>query len=171
MAQEFTIKSAAIEDKINQILPSQGGFQPGVDFSASTMVVPIVDLTETAEGSSVREDLQTALTHNNATTTFTSNTTNTIVNTTGYYSVNFSITVVGNNTTNLSAFLAINDGTTDKIVYQYSYPIATGQASIRDKIVVKLEAGDSLKAVAASQMILNTTTRQIADISGNLINP
>ena len=50
MAQEFTIKSADIEDKINQLLPSQGGFAPGVDFSASTMVVPIVDLTETAEG-------------------------------------------------------------------------------------------------------------------------
>ena len=33
MAQEFTIKSQDIEDKINQLLPSQGGFQPGVDFS------------------------------------------------------------------------------------------------------------------------------------------
>ena len=42
MAQEFTIKSQQIEDKINQLLPTQGGFQPGVDFSASTMVIPIV---------------------------------------------------------------------------------------------------------------------------------
>ena len=50
MAEEFIIKSEAIEDKINQLLPSQGGFQAGVDFSASTMVIPIVDLTETAEG-------------------------------------------------------------------------------------------------------------------------
>ena len=47
MAQEFVIKSPEIEDKINQLLPSQGGFQAGVDFSASTMVVPIIDLTET----------------------------------------------------------------------------------------------------------------------------
>ena len=61
MAQEFTIKSEAIESKINQLLPTQGGFQPGVDFSASTMVIPIVDLTETAEGSSLRQDLQSAL--------------------------------------------------------------------------------------------------------------
>ena len=58
MAQEFTIKSQDIEDKINQLLPSQGGFAPGVDFSASTMVIPIVDLTETAEGSSLRQDIQ-----------------------------------------------------------------------------------------------------------------
>ena len=36
MAQEFTINSTAIESKINQLLPSQGGFGAGVDFSAST---------------------------------------------------------------------------------------------------------------------------------------
>ena len=61
MAQEFTIKSSEIEDKINQLLPSQGGFQPGVDFSASTMVVPIIDLTEAAEGSALRADIQRSL--------------------------------------------------------------------------------------------------------------
>ena len=60
MAQEFTINSSAIESKINKLLPSQGGFGAGVDFSASTMVIPIVDLTESAEGSGVRQDLQTA---------------------------------------------------------------------------------------------------------------
>ena len=62
MAQEFTIKSQQIEDKINQLLPSQGGFQAGVDFSASTMVIPIVDLTETAEGSALRPVSYTHLT-------------------------------------------------------------------------------------------------------------
>ena len=60
MAQEFVIKSATLEDKINQLLPSQGGAQAGVDLSASTMVVPIVDLTESAEGSNLRVDLQTS---------------------------------------------------------------------------------------------------------------
>ena len=61
MAQEFTINSSAIENKINQLLPSQGGFGAGIDFSASTMVIPIVDLTESAEGGTARQDLQTAL--------------------------------------------------------------------------------------------------------------
>ena len=46
MAQEFTINSESIESKINQLLPSQGGKGAGIDFSASTMVIPIVDLTE-----------------------------------------------------------------------------------------------------------------------------
>ena len=67
MGQEFIIKSQDLEDKINQLLPSQGGFQAGVDLSASTTVIPIVDLTETAEGSLLRADLQNALSHNNIT--------------------------------------------------------------------------------------------------------
>ena len=48
MGQEFIIKSQSLEDKVNQLLPSQGGFQAGVDLSASTTIIPIVDLTETA---------------------------------------------------------------------------------------------------------------------------
>ena len=87
MGQEFTIKSDLIEDKINQLLPSQGGFQAGVDFSASTMVVPIIDLTETAEGGTTRADLQTALSLTSATSFDVSNTTTTIVNTTGYWRI------------------------------------------------------------------------------------
>ena len=48
MAQEFTINSEAIESKINSLLPSQGGYGAGIDFSASTMIIPIIDLTATA---------------------------------------------------------------------------------------------------------------------------
>jgi len=55
LGQEFIINSAALENKINQLLPSQGGKGAGFDLSASTQIVPIVDLTETAEGSEVRQ--------------------------------------------------------------------------------------------------------------------
>ena len=67
MGQEFTINSQAIENKINSLLPSQAGFGAGIDFSASTTIIPIIDLTETAEGSQVRPDLQTAISHGSAT--------------------------------------------------------------------------------------------------------
>ena len=109
MAQEFTIKSEEIESKINQLLPSQGGFGAGVDFSASTMVIPIIDLTETAEGSSVRPDLQSAMSHNQITAFSVTNASNTVlVNTTGYFRV------FGLAYTNSSASANINlfDGTT-----------------------------------------------------------
>ena len=99
MAQEFTIKSTAIEDKINQLLPSQGGFQAGVDFSASTMVIPVVDLTESAEGSNLRQDLQSAFSHKTATTFNVSATTTTVINTTGYWKL---IATVGQATSSTS---------------------------------------------------------------------
>ena len=87
MAEEFTIKSEQIESKINQLLPSQGGFGARVDFSASTMVIPIVDLTETAEGSALRVDLQSALSHKTTTSFSVNSARTTLVNTTGYYRV------------------------------------------------------------------------------------
>lgn len=173
MAQEFTIKSQDIEDKINQLLPSQGGFGAGVDFSASTMVIPIVDLTETAEGSALRQDLQLALTHTNATTTQIATATDQVlVTTTGFYLVRLSFYNLFSAT---NVQIKINDGTTKKVVAQY-----TGLASgsnymanpVVDSFIIKLEAGDSLEANSGNASnILNITTRQVADINGNLITP
>ena len=61
MGQEFFIKSSNLESKVRSLLPSQGGQGAGFDLSASTQIVPIVDLTESAEGSNLRQDLQTAV--------------------------------------------------------------------------------------------------------------
>ena len=40
MAQEFAIKSQDIEDKINQLLPSQGGQGAGIDFTLDICRAP-----------------------------------------------------------------------------------------------------------------------------------
>ena len=167
MAQEFTIKSQQIEDKINQLLPSQGGYQAGVDFSASTMVIPIVDLTETAEGSSLRQDLQTAQSLTSATAFSVGfNTTSTLINTTGYFSVKGFVENNGNS----GCVIRLTDGTTTKNLYDIG-ATATGVVVVPVDIVVFLEAGDSLEVVTASATKFKGSTRQIADISGNLVNP
>ena len=49
-----------------------------------TQIIPIVDLTESAEGSILRQDLQTSLSLTSVTAFSVSNTTTTLVNTTGY---------------------------------------------------------------------------------------
>ena len=87
MGQEFFIKSDNLESKVRQLLPSQGGLGAGFDLSASTQIIPIVDLTESAEGSNVRQDLQTALSFDNITAHQVTGTTTTIINNTGYYTV------------------------------------------------------------------------------------
>ena len=172
MSQEFTIKSEKIESKINQLLPSQGGFGAGVDISASTMVIPIVDLTETAAGSSLRVDLQTSLGFG---TNFTNvnNTTSTLVTTTGFYRV-FGTSVRGNVSPSTS-LIFIDDGTTQKTVFSNSY--TTNSTTVPPSttvfdFIVYLRSGDSLKATSSSNLNdINVTTRQIADLQGNLVNP
>jgi hypothetical protein len=172
LAQEFTIKSTAIEDKINQLLPSQGGFQPGVDFSASTMVIPIVDLTETAEGSTVREDLQTALSFSNTTFQETISTTDTPITTTGYWSLLINSTITGNNANYINTRIEVTDGVTDKTIFRHNFPITSGSVSISQKLIIKLSAGESIKqSTNNGQAIIDVTYRQVADLNGNLIDP
>lgn len=175
MAQEFTIKSQTIEDKINQLLPSQGGFQPGVDFSASTMVIPIVDLTESAEGSSLRQDLQSAISHDTMTTFDIKNTSSTIVNTTGYWRVFGGMSIKYTSAVGAEGSFAISDGFTSKNIFSLTAidNITANQFtnSLFD-FIIKLDAGDSLTGTSnANQVIIEGNVRQLADINGNLINP
>ena len=169
MAQEFTINSSAIETKINQLLPSQGGSGAGIDFSASTMVIPIVDLTETASGSVLRQDLQTSLAHTGITTFYINNAANTvIVNTTGYYRV------FGNNVMNTTSGSSFNlfDGATAKSFLLYNSYSGSVQTVTMFDFIVKIEAGHSLRGSSDNaNSILSGSTRQIADLSGNLVNP
>lgn len=173
MAQEFTINSSAIEAKINQLLPSQGGFEPGVDFSASTMVIPIVDLTETAEGSEVRQDLQTAFSHKTAGEQSVNNTTATIINTTGYWILNYVFAGPPVSGAGTGAGILINDGSSSKVVSAISINSSTsGYIVDRGSIVVKLEAGDSVIIESSGSTITTRCAfRQIADLQGNLIDP
>jgi len=85
MGQEFFINSQELEDKIRQLLPSQGGAGSSFDLSASTQIVPIIDLTESAEGSGLRADLQTSLSHGSCTELSVQSTTPNFISWTGYW--------------------------------------------------------------------------------------
>lgn len=174
MGQEFIIKSQQIEDKINQLLPSQGGFQAGVDFSASTTVIPIVDLTETAEGSSLRADLQTSLGITNSAFELNAAATTVLVNTTGFYRVIGTVTCERRSGTISGAF-NITDGTTDTKVWNFSASGSSGNVNGLSESYdfnVFLAAGHSLECIINSDAIVMAgSTRQIADIAGNLTNP
>lgn len=175
MGQEFVIKSQQIEDKINQLLPSQGGYQPGVDFSASTTVIPIVDLTETAEGSALRQDLQTAISFDSMTDFNITNTTSTIINTTGYWRVLGVSSASSVSAGNVETILFVADSGVTKRIFQFIYgdtsSTATHSPDIFD-VVVKLEAGQELAGNSNSaEAFLIGSARQIADINGNLVNP
>ena len=173
MAQEFTIKSESIESKINQLLPSQGGQGAGIDFSASTMVIPIVDLTETAEGSQLRSDLQLALSIDKCTEFVVNNTTSTLVNTAGYFRIVGTSVIETSAASNISTEINLSDGFSNANVWGARALASTdGQYIIQDfDLIVFLNSGDTLSAQASSSAVIKGSTRQVADISGNLVNP
>lgn len=166
MGQEFFINSQQLEDKVRQLLPSQGGAGSGFDLSASTQIIPIIDVTESAEGSSVRADIQTALSHGSCTSFSLNNVTNSVlINNTGYFRVFGCANVAGGG----SVFFNLFDGSTTKNIYAFGI---TGVAIPNQyDFNIFLNTGDELRGTCSSGSNLQGVTRQIADIDGNLVNP
>ena len=173
MGQEFFINSEELETKVRQLLPSQGGAGAGFDLSASTQIIPIIDLTESAEGSGVRADLQSAFSHNNITHSVVTNTTTTLITSTGYWRLAGTSTIAGSSSS-IGNRILLNDGATDKATFQHSLAGASlnsSQVATFDFIVF-LSAGDSIRGEASNSLcFLCITARQIASIDGVLSNP
>jgi len=167
MGQEFFINSEKLESKVRQLLPSQGGAGAGFDLSASTQIIPVINLTESAEGSNLREDLQSSLSLTSITTTSTDNTTNTLISNTGYFRIFGSMHINDAG----SAKIQITDGATTKTLLQF-FGASNIVVNQEFDFIVFLPAGISVTATSSSSTInITTTTRQIADIDGNLVDP
>jgi len=174
MGSEYFINNQELEDKVRQLLPSQGGAGAGFDLSASTQIIPIIDLTESAEGSNLRQDLQTSLSHASVTTFNVSNATTTVITTTGYFRVFGNYSSNNNNTGSHAGQVILNDGSTNKIIYQINNANFGNETSlaVTFDFIVFLSAGDSLIiATNTSESLMKGCTRQIATIDGVLVNP
>ncbi len=171
MAQITSVTSESLQAEIRRLLPSQQGF--GEDLQASNVITPIIDLTPTAEGSEVRQDLQTALSHGSNTAFDVINSTDTLVTTTGFYRVFGGLSIKGGDSTAQKITFQINDGSTNKNVYRLGVLSSSAVRLISENVdfVVFLGPGDSLKVVCDSQCRASGSTRQIADVNGNLVNP
>ena len=175
MGQEYFINNQTLEDKVRQLLPSQGGAGAGFDLSASTQIIPVIDVTESAEGSNLRQDLQSALSHTSVTSFDVSNATTSIITNTGYWRVFGAMSAVNvNSGSNIN--ISISDGSTDKAIldgHVCSLFTNVGTTPIFTfDFIVYLEAGDSLKAISSDTNLgITGCTRQLADIDGVLINP
>jgi hypothetical protein len=173
MGQEFQIKSSTLEAKVRELLPSQGGYGAGFDLSASTQIIPIVDLTESAEGSNLRQDLQTSIGFDLTTTFSVTNATTTTAITTGYWRVFGNITTL--NTSNRFGAVIINDGASDKLVWSLqALNSPTNEETLTQffDLILYVEAGHSVKIQSSStNCIMKGAFRQIAALDGTLVNP
>jgi hypothetical protein len=174
MGQEFFIKSDTLQQKVDQLLPSQGGLGAGFDLSASTQIVPIVDLTESAEGSNLRADLQTSFSLDSVTAHSVINTSTVLINNVGYFRVFGYFAGISFTGTSPLVTFQLTDGVTTKNITQYFVSANTNIQNILEPydFVVKIEAGQSLVCVSNSTSARAVgVTRQIADINGDLVNP
>lgn len=170
MAQVKGITSESLERSYRNLTPSQQGFTE--DLQASNVILPIIDLTSSAEGSSVGENLQTALSTNTTVTNVTAGPT-TIVNNTGFWRLIVNLTGDTSAGSIIEiANLDIYDGTTATKIWRVDRSSAGGDSSfITGQFVVFIDSGNSLRGTVATSNVMNVTASQIADINGTLVNP
>ena len=169
------VTDESLEKKFRDTFKSQGGAELVDDLYASGVVVPVVDFTAAAQGSELRSDLQTALDFATGTHSSQSGTT-AIVTNSGFWHVDLNINGFFPTTSAQSVNLQINDGSTTNNIYRFVALSTTSNnlaAVTEDSFVVYLRSGDSLEVVHSSANFfrISVSYRQIADVSGNLVNP
>lgn len=169
MAQIIRITSEALQATIRRLLPSQQGF--GEDLQASNVIQPIIDLTPTAEGSILRQDLQTAVNATDATVFSVQGTTTTVFSTPGFLRIFGCVSV---NAGTGAQFAEINLG--GKTIWALNTLGVSGQnntvtQSFDLTAFIASGSGDSLILNMSSNAIARGSVRQIADANANLVNP
>ena len=171
--QNYEIVNPTLETQVATLLPSVAGY--GGNLRSTNTIIPIVDLTSAAEGSTLPESLQFALAFGSQTSNTTTNTTTTLINTTGFWRVfgNFS----GNHDDAAAKIcqLRLTDGISNKIVLDFGYASTQADNTSNNNVFdfnVFLDSGESLVAQSNSSILtLYTTVRQLADKSGTLVDP
>ena len=170
--QITSVTSESLQAQIRNLLPSQEGF--GTDLMAQNVIVPIIDLTSAAEGSSVAEYLQTAFGIGNGSLLHSTADTQTVINNTGFWKCDIFSCV--NTAFGLNATIQVTDGTSTSEVFNFGRATGTSTGNeymdTRTQMVVFLAAGESLTSTLPSTSHQTFITyRQVADVNGTLVNP
>jgi len=169
VAEITPITSEALQAEIRRLLPSQQGF--GEDLQASNVITPIIDLTATAEGSTLPVELQQAFNYTGSVRFNIATTTETIANVPGFYRVR-GVVPSG---LSFNGNISISDGTVAvNTIYDFDAGANTtdAQSMVVLDIYAFLRAGDELRCTNSSSVYnIVLTVQQVADVNGNLINP
>jgi len=173
MAQITSVVSESLQAKIRSLLPSQAGFTE--DLQAQNVIVPIIDLTETASGSVLRQDLQTSLAFGSQTAFSASDETLTVAEVAGFWRLTAGafIRTVSSGTVP-RVVIQLSDGTDIKIAWELLSNVTSvaGISTANIDYTFFLRAGDKLRIYCqTANANCVGSVRQIADISGNLVNP
>ena len=171
------VTSESLEKKFRDTFTAQGGAELVDDLYASGVVVPIVDFTAAAEGSALRSDLQTAWDFATNIVQITSTSDTTIVTTPGFWKVDIIYNGFSHSTsaTRSRARVKIDTGAGSQKIWEYANAINQSvnlESVIEETFTVFLRSGDTLEGnVQTTDYVMFVRARQIADVSGNLVNP
>lgn len=171
MAQITSVTSESLQAKIRELLPSQQGF--GEDLQAQNVIVPVIDLTAAAEGSSTPQYLQTALAFGSQTAFSASNSTAVIANSPGFYRIFAGVSKTASSGGTIGASFTMTDGLSTKTIWALETgAIANTADSLVLDFTVFLAAGDSISCgTNNAACFIKGSVRQVADVNGTLVNP
>ena len=171
MASEVKdITSESLEAAYRALTPSQSGFTQ--DLQASNTIIPVLDLTASAEGTTTPESLQQAMGFAGITYNSIINTTVALANTPGFWRFRGNIGF-GTTASASAAQLKITDGISSKNLMNFFAPGVANNYVIQNyDFIVFLRAGDSVSGTSPNASIqISNTYQQVADVSGNLVYP
>jgi len=175
-AYNSRITDEALEKKFRDTFKSQGGAELVDDLYASGVIMPVVDFSGAAEGSVLRSDLQIARDFATGNKTINTTSSTNVISTPGFWLIDLiyvgfvSSTAGGVNSLQIRDSAAVN-----KVIWLLNNSTtATGsnESIAEEQFVVFLRSGDELRGqVYNAAARISLTYRQIADVSGNLVNP
>lgn len=166
-----------LEKRFRDTFRSQSGAELVDDLYASGVIVPIVDFTAAAEGSFLRADLQAAWDFSTGFQRVQNATRTSIISNAGFWSVQVNSYLAFNETGLQYVELEIFDGqSTYKRIFELiedtiATPANVANALDTTHLVVFLRSGDSLLATASDDAGVSISYRQLASVSGDLVNP
>lgn len=173
MAQIIQITSEALQATIRRLLPSQKGF--GEDLQASNVILPVIDLTPTAEGSALPDYLQTSLSFDSQTTfNQVGSGSSVISNTAGFTRIVGVTSMVSDPGAVQEVTLSMSDGLSTKKVWGWQCNTASAGAqnfSEQIDLIVYLNSGESLSVNCDARCSAIGSSRQIATTTGELVQP
>ena len=172
MAQVIRITSEALQATIRRLLPSQQGF--GEDLQASNVIMPVIYVTPTAEGSQLPQSLAQAITYNDVTNFNATNTSANLATSPGFYRVNATGCIRTNAASVLETVIQITGSLGTRTIWKLATAISSTDliASETTDFIVFLDTGETLTASSNSANAqFFGFARQIADRYGNIQNP
>ena len=173
MAGEIkSITSEALEAAYRALTPSQSGFTQ--DLQASNTIIPVLDLTASAEGTTTPISMQQALAFGSQTAFNVNNGSTNIITNPGFYRIVAGIMVKGASAAAQGGGIDMTDGLSTKRVWglnENAGGTADPSYSFNLDVIVFNASGITTSIQASANAYFVGSVRQIANSNGELVNP